>query len=1061
MAKKQFKPQFKGFETKSPTKINEGEKTEAERKFKWKDGDDSLDALRIGRHRKDFYEELDNSPFVVGIYSSEFNDFFDKEKLNNLGYVNNIDFLGKFNQSSIETDYIHQYITSLNFNSSISAPFMTMEFTAKMPAEIFHYYFQNSLTKSPTTGQWIALYTRNEKSKDMSIKSTLSNLDVLDNQHLEQNLDLIPTKKDELGNLFKSNINGDNLTKKTDNVMSSAPKKVDLTKELLKGAQEVQKEQQLENLMSDYVISVDEASTIAKNQYQPHHCIFWGIVEELNYKMSAAPNGIALFDITVRCISFISHLEKNQYLVSTPKIEENINGAVYNKSLSEYAKNSKFKPATAFLKDVDYWTAMINQFTYAGANAYQNMAYEIKKVLMSLTRNYLPLDMHSISCKKPFLDPVSKEKINENCLLTLGSVINVASEQQHLPSESTYRQMLPLTARHMSAIDRFKTTISGKGTVWNLINGTFVVDPNLIECFPVMIPFNNRKELNDILQSYANNSLINSDENEYTNNNISQPHFKPFLYDEAICKFYEQLGAIPTLIYRLKPLQPNGQISKDNINLINEIADVGLVERIEDSTYSEKLVFTKNKKVEVANQNNKKTDLDKFGFENALNFNKDAPFSMLLPSLNFDELMTFDAKQNENDRINGLYIESPIIRNKSNWTIGSFADPIIDIKDAVTQGFRFYDSDYPFFDTYLGAKPKEMSAMIERYYAIYGGGQNRSRGTIQLKMNYNPEFLTGSWIRIRMNNEQQIIDSTTVKIKDNEKHEEANKDAEFKKSLKFGFDDTSDFFCYIENISYNYIEGPGLTCVCTIQFNRGSFGLNYAHFPNVRLANHLESTKTFNEAKIDQYLDKQKSKPTQTVPTQKTQSNNPIDELKKKIKNDSMSRENQKQNVSIFKTNVPTVNDFAVNLPTNPQVKQNNQISEGLKDIIDPTSAEEKRFQNNETNLDLKNEPIITDVPIIQRHNTQAIIEFGPYKAGPTGPFPNMPDLNGDLVLGMFEFRSIYPGPVTEFDTILKLNQDAANRGFEQLTEVDVIAWQVENGIIPTGTLDQQSGRVF
>ena len=36
-----------------------------------------------------------------------------------------------------------------------------------------------------------------------------------------------------------------------------------------------------------------------------------------------------------------------------------------------------------------------------------------------------------------------------------------------------------------------------------------------------------------------------------------------------------------TLIYRLKPLQPNGTITRDNINLINEIAGV-ISEKIEN-----------------------------------------------------------------------------------------------------------------------------------------------------------------------------------------------------------------------------------------------------------------------------------------------------------------------------------------------------------------------------------------------------------------------------------------------------------------------------------------------
>jgi len=1056
---------FRGFDNPTPLKANDTQEIKKEENKVI--GKNEL--ARSGRHGPDFYESLNNSPFVVGIYSSEFGDFFNKEKLESLISAN-IDKNKKNNTKSsfIQNDYIHQYITSLNLTSSINAPFLTLEFTAKMPAEIFHYYFQSNLSKSPTTGQWIALYTRNEKSKSIIYKT--NSVEIL-NQFEDTQLGNIAEFTDALNTLNtdnikapanqSSNVKREQLKEKKEKAVKALNEKNN--KKILESSQKTNKE-------------LDEMNAY----YQPHHCMFFGIVENLTYRMIATNTGIPMFEVNVKCGSFISHCEKDQYLVALPKIEENINGAVHNKSLSEYAKNSKFKPISAFIKDVDYWKSMIKEFTSAGSSKNQNLGYEIKKILLSLTRNYLPLDMHAISCKQSFTDPVSNEKINENCLLTLGSIINVASEQQHLPSECSYRQMLPLTARHVSTIDRFKTTLSGKGTVWNLINGTFVVDNNLIECFPVMIPFNNRKELIDILQNYASNSFVKSADNEYLNADLKRPGFRPFLYDEAIAAFYEQLGAIPTLIYRLKPLQPNGQISRDNINLVNDIAGLDGFERLENSTYSEKLVLGKDRKIkhietttkgqydhnkEYGKQNIKvnetqiDVDLEKFGFEDLLNFNKDAPISLFLPSLNFDELLSFEAQNNENDRINGLYIESPIIRQKSNLTIGSFADPIIDIKDAVAQGFRFYDSDYPFFDTYIGSKPKEMSAMIERYYAIYGGGQTRSRGNIQVKMNYNPEFIVGSWIRIRMNNDQYIIDKDIVKDRENasEEYGLAQKEVDEKRNIKFGLDDTSDFFCYIENISYIYSsDGPGLNCICNIQFSRGSFGLNYAHFPNVRLENHLDSTKTYNESKIDIYLDKQKSTKPKTIPTKTPNFGNIEETLKKAIKNDPKSRQNGdlKQNVTLP---AASVIDFTQKLPTNPkaQNQDKNNFKEGLKDIIEPTSVEEKRFENNNTNLDLKNTPQEIEIPIIKKHNMQPIVKFGPYKAGSTGPFPTWPDVNGDLILGMAEFRIIFPNAIEDLQNIIALNQDALSRGFEQLEEPDVLDWQAQNGIIPIGVVGE------
>jgi hypothetical protein len=292
--------------TNNQLKINQGENVEV-RKFKW-DAKDSLEALKIGRHRKDFYQELNNGPFVVGIYSSEFNDFFDKEKLGSLGFVDNPGLPGTFNQSSIETDYIHQYITSLNFSSSINAPYMTMDFTAKMPAEQFHYYFQNPLTKSPTTGQWIALYTRNEKSSDIILKQNIP-------QNVDQNQfdDLIPDQQSGFQKILNQTTNADNTFNK-----------------ILREKVDLQKKQQRDfsiNLTSDKVIEnfqiqVETVDSKLNEYYQSHHCIFWGIVDDLGYKMSATPTGIPMFEISVRCLSFQAHLEKDQYLVALPLIEE-------------------------------------------------------------------------------------------------------------------------------------------------------------------------------------------------------------------------------------------------------------------------------------------------------------------------------------------------------------------------------------------------------------------------------------------------------------------------------------------------------------------------------------------------------------------------------------------------------------------------------------------------------------------------------------------------------------------------------------------------------------------
>lgn len=1006
-------------------------------------------------YNNQFYEELINHPFVLGLYSSDFEEFFQKD-------INEV----ISSQFEMPTKYLHKYITSLNFNTTVNAPYMSVDFTCKMSPEDFYNYFQNRATKNITTGQWVALYTRNQAA---ILKGNLNSPDIpgLDNIDY-QNPDV--TKKYPEPNLGPSgspSVPYENLKAvgNADNIpgvdyLDSLLDQVNKTNEAEERNRVRAADKKLDTAMDEYKAVVESYATQIQKDLQPYHCMFWGTIDNINYKISMS-NNTPVFEVFVKCVSFQMHMERDQYLVALPQIEENAEGAVFNKSLSEYAKNKNFKPISAFIKDVQYWTSMIENFTKEGVSTRQNLGHEIKKILLSLQRNYLPIEMHGKISNEPYLDPISNEKINENKLLTLGAVVNVATEQQHLPRQSSYRQMLPLVARYSSTVDRFKTTISGKGTPWDLIRGTFQVDPNLIECFPVIIPFNNRQELKEAINA-LNQSKKDTASNQFLIDGTTQPSFQPFLYDEAIYKFYEKLGGIPTIIYRLKPLQPNGQISRDNINLINNIAEVN-AERIENSTYSEKLVLNEDLTIKYLNietkgdfnvdkfgknkikvtDSQKEVNLGKFGFRDKLNLNKDAPFSKLLPTLCFDELSSFDATQSESDRINGLYIENPAIRQKSNQTIGLFADPIINIRDASTQGFRFYESDYPFFDVYLAQSTKEMSAINERYYAIYGGGHERARGTIQIKMNFNPDILTGSWIRICMQRQSDTVSnqSSTIDL------EFLNNKKNFKNhEMPPLLDDTKDFFCYVENINYSYVMEKGVQCMCTINYSRGTFGLNYAHFPNVRLENHLDSTLTFNEARVEYYLDRQKSGQSKSIPT-KTNEKPMLNYEDSKKSIEAQSREIRKRN-----TIAHTIQDFNALNDTVIKNTVNASKQQDLIELVNKQDVEEKRFKDNNVEMQVNKESKNIPLPFLGKEDLLATIEFGPYKVGSTGPFPNWPDLDNNAILNEIELFALFPDPRTRTENIIKFNSDAKNRGFERMTEVEVYEWQIENGVIPNAS---------
>ncbi len=1001
-----------------------------------------------------FYEELANNPFVIGLYSSEFEDFFNKDKIEALNQSPYMIKEKTDNQNPIT--FLHRYITSINFTSSINAPYLSVDMNLKMTANNFHKYFHHSAANTPTTGQWIAIYTKNEKSWESS-SELLPQIDK--NFEFKENFEEflkykgVGNNDNNLGfkwqNEFLDKLLNDNDFErglKTRQQRDIATKKS--FEEYIKYNTQVRTD--MDKFIKEFGDAVDEYLKKVEEDKQKHYCMFFGIVDNLTYKISANQTGIAMFDVQVRCNSFISSMERNQFLVALPRIEETVSGAVFNKALAEgITKNKNLKPVSAFIKDIDYWNAMIKNFSNSGVSKQQNLGYEIKKILLSLQRNYLPLDMHGAIVANPYSDPVSNEIINENRLLTLGAIVNVASEQQHLPTQSNYRQMLPLVSRYSSTVDRFKTTLSGKGTTWDLIRGTFQTDPNLIECFPVIIPFNSKKELKQIISSYTNNQLKFG--NQFLLDGTTRPSFQPFFYDNAIYKFYEQLGGIPTIIYRLKPLQPNGQISKNNINSINTNAEVN-AELIQNATYSEKLVKGKNLKIEyLQGEKTKQIDLnEQFGFEDKIPLNTDAPFADLLPMLHFNQLLNFECQQSEADRINGLYIENPAIRNKSNLTIGSFADPVIDIKDAMTQGFRYYESDYPYFDVYLAdnSGQKEMSAINERFYAIYGAGQTRAKGQISLKMSYNPDILAGSWIRI-------IMDNPELKTGQNQG--------------KFITDNKRDFFCYVEAISYSYSKETTINVICNIQFSRGTFGLNYAHFPNNRIENHLDGIKTYNEAAVAMYLDGEKSQAPKVIP-QNAKEKEIYDRLKdtqfpanvsdeqfhKNILNDPKSRKNTATNILTTHTASDfnkLNNNFKITKKV-PSVSNKPHVDILENVVTDPRqSQEEKRFESRETNVEFKELSNQVPLPLIQKWNNEPFIKFGPYKAGPTGPFPEWEDMNDDFILDDTEFNLLYPHPSIRLEKLIELNTDAIERGFEQLDEVEVISWQTENGYVPIESL--------
>jgi len=604
------------------------------------------------------------------------------------------------------------------------------------------------------------------------------------------------------------------------------------------------------NVTNKKIDTFDIASSISQT------CIFFGVLTNINQLYEIDPDtGLGVFNVTLRCKSFIYSLGKSDYLPQMPErqigllkdAEPNaLNQFRYKITPSGYNYFTKYgipKTLNRILKTPDYYINLASQYSTGTQLASQddktliNVKQQMTKIIRAFGNNYIPAEFHSGDVElygesAEIIDEIDGSVLSPNGFLTIGAIINVVTEQSHLPESCSYRQFLPVKSVIGNIIQGFKTFGNNRTQAWNLLNGTFVPDSNLYEFFPLLVPITNYSEI-ELAQA------VDTATQNLVKNNKPIPPFQLYKISEVIRQFYIDLGAIPCVVYRLKPLDPDFPINiKAYKKLLSDTVDANaMLFQMGEATMSESNRFGTQIQEHIAKNitfssetlffdtaDNDKI-VDEFGTTTSM-MNQDACVVEALPVINMDDVVSIDWNNDENERINAVIV-NPIQQESDVSTtvlMDTYGGKVFQWYAILMDGIRLYHLETPFVETAISEKrisKKYCEALAERIYSIYGEGNKKSFGQIVIKGEIDERILKGSWIRLDFSS--PIIEKA---IANNLPFNQIEK---FRLIAKY-----TDFYCYIHSIErrYSIVQG-NIICSTTLHYNRGKFGLLPPLFPDL------------------------------------------------------------------------------------------------------------------------------------------------------------------------------------------------------------------------------------
>lgn len=401
--------------------------------------------------------------------------------------------------------------------------------------------------------------------------------------------------------------------------------------------------------------------------------------------------------------------------------------------------------------------------------------------------------------------------------IRISSIIHVATTRDDLPPSHPMWACMPHDDLPFVDINRIKNVNMETTTVWDLLQGTFQPDDNIIEFYPTII-------------------------------NISERDVEYFKEQSIDIKpIHRLLGGMPTLILRMKPMHPllgRDGISKQSIDKQKLKAaallkgDTSAVNKLHYKTASEMMSDVLNgRKLSEYRDSSLGQQLPYYVKPTVPSSHPDYIRAIALPPQIYgDEIIRLRFNQSDRARVNSTKVINPQTKNMSGKLRYAIdGDAVQNVYSAVRHGLRSYDPVWPYneFRSTPTSKPNGDEApnyallnthLSERCYMIMGDDQKYFEGTLQCGNLIDKGIVPGVWVEVIM---KKGVYAKNVKPND-------------------------ILLIYITSISYDYNinqDTGNVECTSNINFRRGSYGGLIPNFPFFR-GPHIAKLKPNN---VDDY----------------------------------------------------------------------------------------------------------------------------------------------------------------------------------------------------------------
>ncbi len=280
-----------------------------------------------------------------------------------------------------------------------------------------------------------------------------------------------------------------------------------------------------------------------------------------------------------------------------------------------------------------------------------------------------------------------------------------------------------------------------KVTLWNLLTGLFVPEPQIMELYPTLIPL-------DLVEGEGTRGA--NDTGAIGGAGGTPRATGDSFYRITHSKLVRSLGAIPAIVYRYKPLPPGFEVTKESIN--ESYAKLGISQNPQE-TYSAKFYGQS-----IQEQGTRE------GEEDLVTTVRRRPAREDYLTIPGDTIVREELTWNDSDRVNAVSYAQPYSSASGGDLLlfGVDCVPVFNAIDINRHGLRIRTGATPFVPVGNDEQQRiyhsiASSATVERVYFTVGEGQAYATGTINIIYTPNPNLTAGIWIKVEYSKERNAV----------------------------------------------------------------------------------------------------------------------------------------------------------------------------------------------------------------------------------------------------------------------------------------------------------------